>query len=275
MSHQTGNDIKNELKKNEGSTPKEKKKKNTIADLIEKMEPEIKRALPKHITPERMARITLTAVRNNPKLAQAEPMSLLSAVMQSAQLGLEPNTPLGEAYLIPYMNRKKQMLEVQFQMGYKGLLSLAHRTGEYQSIYAHEVYPNDKFSYQLGLNKDLKHVPSDIPEGEPNYYYAVYHLKNGGYDFVVWSREKIIRHAKKYSAGIQKDSSPWKSDFDAMAKKTVLINVLDYAPKSIEFARQLSTDNTIKRDISENMTDVIDVTDYEDRNSQIVGNIES
>lgn len=278
MATKTGEGIKDQLK-NQGNQAtqgnnqpvKSKEDKPTIAKLIEKMGPEIKRALPKHITPDRMARIALTAVRNNAKLAQADPMSLLSAVMQSAQLGLEPNTPLGEAYLIPYENKNKGVTEAQFQMGYKGLLSLAHRTNEYKAIYAHEIYPNDEFSFEYGLYKDLKHVPADIPEGNPVYYYAVYHLKNGGSDFVVWSRDKIQKHATEYSMAYKKGwSSPWKSDFDAMAKKTVLKDVLKYAPKSIEFAKQLSTDETIKKDVSEDMTEVIDMTDFEDKNDQIV-----
>jgi len=271
MAIKTGEELKNQLKNQGEKKPQEKKEGNTITKLIKRMEPEIKRALPKHITPDRMARITLTAVRNNAKLGQADQMSLLSAVMQSAQLGLEPNTPLGEAYLIPYENKKKGIIEAQFQVGYKGLLSLAHRTGEYKAIYAHEIYPNDTFSFEYGLYKDLKHVPSDVPEGEPVYYYAVYHLKNGGFDFVVWSREKVKRHANEYSMAFKKGwSSPWKSDFDAMAKKTVLKDVLKYAPKSIEFAKQMSSDETIKNEVSEDMTDVFDMTDFEEREEQII-----
>src|SRR5699024_2609101 len=273
MTTKTSQNIKNQLKQNnnQGNQVQKNKGKPTIAKLIERMEPEIKRALPKHITPDRMARITLTAIRNTPKLAEADQMSLLSAVMQSAQLGLEPNTPLGEAYLIPYENRSRGTVEAQFQMGYKGLLSLAHRTNEYQAIYAHEVYPNDEFHFELGLHKDLRHIPADIPEGDPVYYYAVYHLQNGGFDFTVWSTEKVKKHATEYSQAYKRRwSSPWKSDFDAMAKKTVLKDVLKYAPKSIEFAKAYEADETIKKDISEDMTEIIDMTDYDDRNEQII-----
>lgn len=272
MASKVNEQVKNQLKQqeNQDKQPEKKKEGNTIVQLIKRMEPEIQRALPQHITGERMARIALTAVRNTPELAQADQMSLLGAIMQSAQLGLEPNTPLGEAYLIPYRNKKQGIIEAQFQMGYKGLLNLAHRTNEYKGIYAHEVYPNDEFHYEYGLHKDLKHVPADIPEGDPIYYYAVYHLKNGGFDFVVWSREKIEQHAKKYSAGINHYSSPWKSDFDSMAKKTILKDVLKYAPKSIEFAKAYEADETIKKELSDDMTEVIDMTDYEDRNTQII-----
>ncbi|WP_217366261.1 recombinase RecT [Brevibacillus sp. HB2.2] len=223
----------------------------SIAGLLKRMEPEIAKALPKHLTPDRLGRIAITAIRQNPKLLNCNQMSLLAGVMQSAQLGLEPNTPLGEAYLIPYGT------EAQFQVGYKGLISLAHRTGEYRAIYAHEVYKNDEFSYSYGLDKTMNHKPADQPEGEPTHFYAVYKLKNGGFDFVVWSTKRIEAHAKKYSQAYQKGwTTPWKTDFPAMAKKTVLKEVLKYAPKSAEMAKALVMDETVKHEIAEDMSTV-------------------
>ncbi|CAM5246888.1 Recombinase RecT OS=Lysinibacillus sphaericus OX=1421 GN=LS41612_10660 PE=4 SV=1 [Lysinibacillus sphaericus] len=221
------------------------------------MGPQIQRALPKHMDADRIARIALTAVRATPKLLECDQMSFLAALMQSAQLGVEPNTGLGQAYLIPYGK------QVQFQLGYKGLIDLAVRSGQYKAIYAHEVYKEDEFSFAYGLHKDLVHVPSTNPEGEPIGYYAVYHLKNGGYDFVYWTRERIDKHAQKFSQAVQKGStSPWKTNYDAMAKKTVLKEVLKYSPKSIELQKVVEADETIKNEVSEDMSDVIDVTDY-------------
>lgn len=251
------------------ATTQEKPK--TVFDLIQSMENQFKRALPDQIGVQRFVRVATTIVRTNPNLMKCDGMSIVAALMQSAQLGLEPNTPLGQAYVIPYKNKRviegrdTWVDEAQFQLGYKGLITLALRTGEYKAIYAHEVYRNDDFHYTYGLNKDLHHVPADEPEGEPIKYYAVYHLKNGGFDFVVWSKTRIDYHAKKYSKAVQKDhNSPWKTDYDGMAKKTVLKEVLKYAPKSIEFAKQLSADETIKREVPENadMSEAIDVTDY-------------
>lgn len=233
------------------------------------MEKEFKRALPDQVGVQRFVRVAITIVRTNPKLMACDGMSIVAALMQSAQLGLEPNTPLGQAYVIPYKNKKvingqtTWVDEAQFQLGYKGLITLALRTGEYKAIYAHEVYENDEFHYSYGLDKNLHHVPADTPKGEPIKYYAVYHLKNGGYDFVVWSKDRIDSHAKKYSKAVQKDqNSPWKSDYDGMAKKTVLKEVLKYAPKSIEFAQQLAADETVKREVADDMSEVIDVTDW-------------
>lgn len=90
-------------------------KPKTMQDYVKSMEKEIAKALPSVITPERFTRMTLTAISSDPKLAQTTPQSFLGAMMNAAQLGVEPNTPLGQAYLIPYRN--KGVLECQFQLG--------------------------------------------------------------------------------------------------------------------------------------------------------------
>lgn len=223
----------------------------TVFDLIKAQGPAFKAALPKQIDADRFARIAMTAVRTNPNLQNCNPMSFLAALMQSAQLGLEPNTPLGQAYLIPYNG------QVQFQLGYQGILTLAYRTNQYKSIYAMPVYEQDEFEYQYGLEPKLVHKPSPEPAGAPIYYYAVYHLVNGGYGFAVTSRQAVEMHRDKYSAAYKAGrSTPWKTDFDSMALKTVLKNALKYAPKSVEFASAMATDETIKVDLAEDMTEV-------------------
>ncbi|MCQ6275781.1 recombinase RecT [Bacillus sp. V3B] len=254
----TNSDVKNQLaNKTSGGVKKTVSPEQSLNSLLKRMGPEIQRALPKHMDADRMARIALTAVRTTPKLLECDQMSFLAAIMQSAQLGVEPNTGLGQAYLIPYGK------QVQFQLSYKGLIDLAVRSGQYKAIYAHEVYENDEFEFHYGLTKDSIHKPAPIPTGEPIGYYAVYHLKNGGYDFVYWTRERIDHHAKKFSQAVQKGwTSPWKTNYDAMAKKTVLKEVLKYAPKSIEVQKSVEADSTIKNEISDDMSDVIDVTDY-------------
>lgn len=233
------------------------KKGESMEELLKKMSPQIAKALPKHMTADRMARIALTAFNGNKQLQQCDKMSFLAALMQSVQAGVEPNTVLGEAYLIPYGNK------CQFQIGYKGILTLCFRSGEFESIYAHEVYANDEFSYAYGLHKDLKHIPAENPEGEPIYFYAVYHLKNGGYDFQVWSKDKVLTHARKFSKTFK--SGPWQTNFNEMAKKTVLLQLLKYAPKSVEIAKAMAMDSTIKEDIKEDMTEsdnIIENVDY-------------
>ena len=229
--------------------------------LIKVMLPEIKKALPSVLTADRFTRMVFTALSTNPQLQQCTQGSFLGAMMQAAQLGLEPNTPLGEAYLIPFRNHG--VLECQFQVGYKGLIALAHRNEIY--IQAHEVHENDEFSVVYGLNPQLIHKPVFKDRGEVIAYYGVWKTGDGkNYGFEVMTPEDVEAHAKKYSQSYGKGFSPWKTNFDEMAKKTVIKKALKYAPVSTEFKRGVATDETIKSTISENMTDVPDETDYTD-----------
>lgn len=236
--------------------PKKEEQQGGMMGLLKMMEPEIQRALPATMRSERMVRLALTAFRANPLLKKADASTFMAAVMQSSQLGLEPNTAMQEAFIIPRNNHGR--MEATFQIGYRGILKLAHNTGQYQAIYAEQVYEEDRFEYELGLHKKLVHVPADLPKGEPKYYYAVYHLANGGYDFKVWSKAKVHLHAQQFSAALKrKQSTPWKTNFDAMAKKTVLLDLLKFAPKSIEFSQQLAMDNTVRKDVDSEPEKVI------------------
>ena len=190
----------------------------TLRDLIESMKGEIARALPSVITPERFTRIVFSAISSNPKLAECTPKSFLGAMMQAAQMGLEPNTTLQQCFLIPYRN--KGVMEVQFQLGYRGLIDLVWRSGEVSSIQAQVVYANDEFEYELGLEPKLRHVPATGDRGEAVYYYAVFKTKSGGYGFEVMSRRDMEEHARMYSKAV--DYGPWKTSFDEMARKTIL-----------------------------------------------------
>ena len=171
-----------------------KGKKKTIQDYIKVMEGEIKKALPSVITPERFTRMVLSAISVNPKLGQCTPQSFLGAMMTAAQLGVEPNTALGQAYLIPFKNHG--VLEAQFQLGYKGLIDLAYRSGEVSIIQAHVVYENDEFTYELGIDPQLKHIPATKDRGNPVAYYAMFKTKDGGYGFEVMSVVDVKAHAK-------------------------------------------------------------------------------
>jgi len=259
-------DLKNKLTTKANGGQLTEKKQKTVYDLINAMKPEIARALPKHLDADRLLRIAVTAVRVNPKLQLCTQDSLLAGVMTAAQLGLEPNTPLQQAFLIPYSNsvniagQWKKIMEVQFQLGYQGVLDLAYRTAQYKDIYAEGVYAKDHFKYCLGLNRDLIHEPCEEEDrGDLTHVYAVYHTKNGGYDFKVWTVAKIRKHAKQFSQSYESKKGAWQASdasFLGMCKKTVLLDLLKYGPKSIEFAKQITTDETVKRDIGEDMTEV-------------------
>ena len=258
-------DVKQELEKKVASTntPTKITKSMSMADLIKALEPEIKKALPSVISTERFTRMALSALNNNPQLMECTQMSFLAALMNAAQLGLEPNTPLGQAYLIPYKNKGK--LECQFQLGFKGMIDLIYRNETVQMIQAHCVHEQDMFLYSYGLNAKLDHIPSMDEQGnrgEVIYVYALYKLANGGFGFEVMSKREIDRHAEKYSKSFASDFSPWKTDYESMAKKTVIKKLLKYAPLKTEVLRAVHTDASIKNELAVDMSEVMNELDY-------------
>lgn len=212
-----------------------------VKGMLEKRIGEIANALPKGWDEKRFVRIALTAISSNPKLAQAcalSPATFLGSMMNAAQLGLEPNTPMGKAYLLPYnnidKNTGKKVPMVQFQIGYLGYIDLAFRSGKVKSITAEVRYEKDFWEYEKGINEKLKHIPYD--EGDPGEavgYYAVIHMKDtinpdgskteGAVITAYMPKFRVIEHAKKFSKSYNKKtgtfSGPWASDFDSMAKK--------------------------------------------------------
>jgi recombination protein RecT len=211
-------------------------------DLISKlmtpaMREQIKAAMPNIMTADRMVRLAMTAVRSG-KLAECNPDTVLAAFIIAAQLGLEPNTPLGECYLIPYAG------SCTFQIGYKGLLQLAYRSGKYKRILADHIYETDEYEIVSGLYPSMTHKKKFPEVGSPHIYYAAYELMDGGTHFVAWGKGRIEKHRDQYAQG---NSPAWKKSFDSMAKKTVLIDLLRYAPKSIELQKMFSSDNAIAK----------------------------
>ena len=258
----------NIIQKTTANAPATEKK--TMQQYIKAMDGEIKKALPSVITPERFTRMVLSAISTTPALGQCTPSSFLGAMMSAAQLGLEPNTPLGQAYILPYKNHGT--LEAQFQLGYKGLIDLAYRSGEVEVIQSHIVYENDEFECNYGLEPTLKHVPAATNRGEPIKVYALFKTKSGGFGFEVMSMDDVRRHAEKYSKAYSSSFSPWKTNFEEMAKKTVLKRVLKYAPLKSDFVRGIAQDNTVKTSLSEDMyevkNDVIYDPDYTEVNTE-------
>lgn len=210
-------------------------KQDTVRGLLMSMKGEIQNALPSYLPVDKFIRTALTAINSNPKLANCTQQSLLAAIMNSAQLGLEFNTPLGEAYLIPYEDKKKGITTVNFQLGYQGLLKLAYNTGQFKRITAREVRENEVFDFDYGTG-EISHKPCLTGDsGDVIGYYAIYQTKDGGQDVFYMSKEDARAYGLKYSVPFKRyKSGPWVDNFDAMAKKSALIQVLKYAPKAIE-----------------------------------------
>lgn len=230
-----------------------------VRDLLGRAKGQIALALPRHMSVDRLIRVALTSVQRTPQLLDCDQTSLLAAIIQSAQLGLEPDGVLGHAYLVPFRNGKTGRFEVQFIPGYKGLATLARRSGEVSSIDARVVKAGDTFRYSFGLDPKLEHVPADSDDDTPRevtHAYAVVRLKDGGYQFDVMARREIEAVRKRSRAGT---TGPWVSDYDEMAKKTVLRRALKLAPMSVEAQRAVALDEMAEAGISQAL-DTIDVT---------------
>lgn len=235
----------------------------TIGHMIERQKEQIARALPRSLNPDRFARILVTECKANPQLLRAEPTSMMAAVMKAAALGLEPG-PLGHVYLVPFRNGKTGKTEVQFLIGYKGIIDLARRSGQIESLYAEVVYEGDEFDYQLGLNRDLTH--KRLPTSNRNritHAYAVAKYKDGGFDFVVLDELEIAARRKRSRAS---ESGPWVTDYAAMARKSAVRAMSYLLPLTIEAAAAVESDER-----SFDLSDLGDVIETEAIN---VGEVE-
>lgn len=229
--------------------------------LSDQFKKQLALAVPKHLNADRMARIAATEVRKNKALLNTEPTSFLGSVMQAAQLGLEPGSALGQAYLVPYGN------QCQLIIGYKGMIDLARRSGQVLSLNAYAVREGDDFNFQLGLKPDIHHVPSleaDRIKKPITYVYAVATLKGGGYQFEVMSRAEVEAVRAK-----AKSKNIWNTYFEEMAKKTVIRRLFKYLPVSIEALEITNAD--AKREAGEKVEpddviniEAVSVEDFED-----------
>lgn len=252
---QDNTDLKNKLTM---KSSKPRTKVDTAISLISRMKGEMSKALPMHLknNAERYARVAMTLIRENPKLASCDGASLLGALMTGTALGLDPSPQLGQYYIVPYGNN------AQFILGYKGIIDLAFRSDRLATIFATEVYESDEFDYSLGLEQKLVHKPSGLAApGTITHYYAVAKFTNGGYVFCVMTREQIEAYGKKYSPSYGKKESPWQTNAIAMGKKTVIRQLGKYMPLSPEVARAFAQDESVKNDLGDikEEKDIIDV----------------
>lgn len=250
----------------------------SVKKFFESQKSTLAAVLPKHVSADRMLKIALGALRTTPKLMSCTVESLMGGVVQCSQLGLEPNTPLGHAYLIPFDNRRKGITEVQIVLGYKGLIDLARRSGQVVSIAAHEVCQHDHFEYAYGLDEKLEHRPALGERGSVIAFYAVAKLKDGGHAFEVMSRGQIeeIRDASQnYKFARDKSTTVWGQHFVEMGRKTVLRRLFKYLPVSIELATASALDDLSARGVSQGLDartidgDFIVLPDADEDDSQV------
>lgn len=207
---------------------------NSVRDVMEANKQAMFAALPKHITPERLIRVAMSSIRDNPKLLDCTPASLFDAITEAATLGLEPNGVLGHAYLVPFKN------ECTLIPGYKGLIDLARRSSTISTITMELVYQGDQFAYQYGDDPFIRHKPNDTDpqrhEKPITHVYAVVQLRDGGVQRKVWTTPQINAHKERYSKSWKMSDSAWQTAWSVMAKKTVIRDMINRGeiPVSVE-----------------------------------------
>ena len=203
----------------------------------------------------------LQIVNSNDMLKNAEPQSVFSAACMAATLNLPINNNLGFAYIVPFNNRKAGKVEAQFQLGYKGFIQLAQRSGQFKVISASPVYQGQLLSENplLGYEFDwsIKPKQGDKPIG----YVSYFRLLNGFEAYLYMTYDDMKSHANKYSQTAKKGFGVWNDNFDAMSLKTVLKLLLSkQAPLSIDMQKAVLADHAVVKDVDSEQFEYIDHT---------------
>jgi len=213
----------------------------------ERTKGELAKALPPGLEVERFLRVARTVVQANPALLRCTPRSIIASIHKAASYGLDVG-PVGQAYLVPYKET------AQLIIGYRGMITLARRSGELASIEAREVKENDEFEFEYGLYPRLRHVPALANRGKLVCFYGIAQFINGGSYMIVVDLDTIEEHRRQSPTGNRPDG-PWMTNYEAMGRKTVIRIMEPYLPLTTEAAEAIAGD-----DRSDSGLDVIDTT---------------
>lgn len=241
----------------------------TVADFFDHNKNVLKALLPGHMTPERMTRIAMGALRTTPKLQECTVESLFGAVVKCSSMGLEPNTYAQHVFLIPFWNNKRKVMEVQVIPGYKGLVELARRSGMVTSIFTQVRYANDEWSLRYGTDPEIRHVPTDADDrGAIMGFYAAARIKGEEAPAFEYMRlaeiEKIrdasggykaaVSYAKQYN---RQPDTPWTNNFEMMGRKTPLRRLANFLPQSVELAHAIGLDNAAEKGVGQGLDRIV------------------
>lgn len=236
------------------TAPKEKSRQTVLLDFLNDKRDALKAVLSKEVSPERIMRLVLMEVRKNPLLLKSTPASIFASVVEASRLNLELGATLGHAYIVPFWNNKLNSYEAIFIVGYRGMITLARRSGEISTIHAKTVFAGDDFNYEYGLIPKLTHTPwemrpaADRPaeKGASVAYYAAATLKDGTHQFKVMWREETEAVRDKYSQSYKNSKtrpySPWHTHFDEQSEKTTVRRLFKFLPVSIEAQKAAGID---------------------------------
>lgn len=208
----------------------------TFEGLLRAAMPKLEAVMPAAMNPERLYQIALACYKQDSGLGSCDPASILSCLLKCSALGLEPSVvdDRGSCYLIP---RKGS---ATFMLGYRGMLELMRRSGEYRSIQVQAVHQGDFFEYEYGTNQHLTHRPCAAP-GKLTHVYLVARLVSGEEYINVLTRSQVDERRKRSQA---RSSGPWSTDYEEMAKKTVVRASYKYLPSSVELRDAVAADGT-------------------------------
>lgn len=213
----------------------------TFKALLESKIDAIRAVASKALDATQLIKMVGLAASRNPRIAQCTPMSVLNAVMTCAELNLYPSATLGTAYFVPYQNRKnrdKPVYECQLIVGYRGMCTLARRSGEIVSIQAEVVREGDEFELEYGLSPIFRHKPKGDTSKPVLKVWALAMLKGGGHQMVVMSRDEIEAVRDRSRAA---NDGPWVTDPVEMAKKTAIRRLCKLLPLTPEVENSLGT----------------------------------
>jgi recombination protein RecT len=209
-------------------------KSQSFPQMLEQFLPEIRRALPKHMDGDRMARIALTEFRKNPKLGDCDPKSVFASIIIGSQLGLEPGI-MGQSFLVPYK------ATCQFVPGWQGLNDLVSRAGR-ATTWTGAVREGDAFDYELGDRPFVKHKPGDDEDAPLTHFYAIGRIRGSEWPIIeVWSIKKVTKHRDKYNKVGDRHYS--FHNFEMYARKVPLLQVIKYLPKSVELSTAVALEH--------------------------------
>jgi recombination protein RecT len=216
----------------------------TVTEILNKNKQAIEEFLPSSITFSQVLRFSLTELKDNYRLLNCKPQSIVSGIVRAAQLGLTINTSLGHASLSPLKNG-----DVIFIIGYRGLIELARRSGFVHTVTTRVVRDGDEFLVEYGLNENIIHRPLLKSENrELTHAYAVAKMTSGCFIFDVMDRYQIENIRQRSKTG---NFGAWVTDYDEMARKTVVRRLIKYLPLTIEMAESLSIDDDVLADIEQ------------------------
>ncbi len=215
---------------------------DTLKQALEDRIPDISAVLPEGMKPERFIRTAILAISKSPALMECTQASLVRSIVEAAEVGLEPTGSLSRAWLVPFRDRDRPRPEAQLIIGYQGLADLMRDTGRVRQVWAEVVYEGDEFSYELGMNPVLRHVPAHKTEDPSKiiYAYACARFADGEVQFHVMSKAQIdaIRARSKGRNG-----PAWTQSYPQMARKSALRQLANYVPLSTKAQGAIERDD--------------------------------